>query len=320
MSKIKTFLEHSIERLKNQEQVEEAKVEFKRKWYDFSNKENRKITESEFLKDLVSIANTPGPEGYLIIGVDEKSGMLFNSPLNNSGLGDLTNIRNLIVKYVDLPVRFDFQEIKLDEKILSIFRVPPSLDKPHVIKLYISKSGAEHQNFIPVRKLTGIFPASRSDIEFMYYDRKNIEPEYALEIKTFKPHLAFNGFTSTRKIETNLELCFQNFGRKPIALGEITLILDIPPEVDIDEPLNFVMHSFVIPNDKAPTEQHSYFIIPSNHIIKSIIRFKLNRVNDVNELLTRLRSLEEFNFLIEAKDIDENVYNSKTIRYYKFEE
>ncbi|MGB7291653.1 MAG: RNA-binding domain-containing protein [Thermodesulfobacteriota bacterium] len=52
------------------EETERPKLDVKRKWYDLS--ENNKRDVEEFCKDLAAMANTPGPEGHIIIGVDEK--------------------------------------------------------------------------------------------------------------------------------------------------------------------------------------------------------------------------------------------------------
>ncbi len=312
---LKNFLAHIISRLKDDGQIEESKLELKSKWYDF----NSKTDKSEFLKDIVALANTPGLEGYLIIGIDEKSGNLYNSLFKDSGLNDIVDLHNLLIKSVDRPFDFQFKEIELvyqnERKTLSIFTIPPSINKPHVIKYYLSKKNKEIQNFIPIRKSTGIFPANRSDIDFMYYDRKNIEPEYAIEIKSYNPQVGFNSF-STGPFRANLQLCFQNYGRKPVAIVRSQLIIAPIPDQEINEEVVFRLYSYrdMIIQKIDSTIQHRYITIPSNQIETLLVTYlceKDMKQHEMQELNTKIKGSKEYSFIIKAYDIEGNIYSSK---------
>ena len=61
------------------EASERRKLEIKSKWYDLSGDKKRDI--EEFVRRLTAIANTYGPEGYLIFGVSERTGDIIKSPL-----------------------------------------------------------------------------------------------------------------------------------------------------------------------------------------------------------------------------------------------
>jgi len=207
------------------------KLEIKRQWPIFNhtdNKEKRKI-ESEFLKDLVALANTPGPTGYLIYGIDEKDGNIYDGKLSTCGLTDQTQLRGIVVKRVSPPVNFLLHEIEVEHnknhQTISVLEIPASLEKPHFISNYISYSGKETDQYIPIKKNGGIFPAGHYDIEHMIYDRKNIEPEYAINVLPYKPIITFNAINN---ITMDLALVIENFGRKPV--GIISSVLKLEKE------------------------------------------------------------------------------------------
>lgn len=312
------YINHIILRVRNAEQVEENKIELKSEWYNFLAIETKKQVESEFLKDLTAIANTTGPTGYLIIGINEKSGELKNSPFSVCGLLDISFLQKLVVKSVDKPIDFEYAELNIidDSKafIIGVFIILPSLDKPHVISYYLSKKGKEIINFIPVKKTTGIHPATRSDIELMYYDRKNIEPEYALEIKSYKPQLVIN--SSQNELQIDFQICFQNYGRKPITIVEVLLhITEIVKEgLPNSLELNLIRYEL---NISTKSEQYhlpsKFLVISSNSVATVYCHFRTNFSERIRgELIGYLRSTTN-NYLlhIEAKDLNEKKYYSE---------
>ena len=78
------------------------------------------------------------------------------------------------------------------------------------------------KNKIFVRKDTGTKEANKYDIDIMYYDRKNIEPDYLVNIDAIK--IKFGGFP--KKYETIQFVIFfsiENLGKRPLAISNITL-------------------------------------------------------------------------------------------------
>lgn len=124
------------------------------------------------MKDLVALANTPGPTGYLVIGLQE-NGDIYNSPFRNSGLDDESKLRSLVVKRVAEPVSFELAEVEVmnqeEKKIISHISYSPVVVKPHVISHYTTKRGHQIQNFIPIRKRTSVNPANKYDIVFLIH-------------------------------------------------------------------------------------------------------------------------------------------------------
>ncbi len=107
------FITDLVSQIKQGLKIEEDKLDLKREWYDLKNNDSR--DRDEFCKDIAAMANTTGPPGYIIIGVDEKSGSLLDSPFHKSGLDDKSRLRDIVVKRVDLPPRFDVKEVQVED-------------------------------------------------------------------------------------------------------------------------------------------------------------------------------------------------------------
>ena len=123
------------------------------------------------------MANTQGPNGYFIIGLDDK-GNLHNSPPAN----DPAKIRGMLLKKVQEPMDVELYEHRIDDKIISVIEVPFSANKPHVIKEYIHKKSVTNM-FIPIRKGTSVNAASKYDLDAMYFERgKYLSTLYSLTI------------------------------------------------------------------------------------------------------------------------------------------
>ncbi|MEO5600855.1 MAG: RNA-binding domain-containing protein [Cyclobacteriaceae bacterium] len=156
---------------------ENPKFDFKAIWYDL--KSSKDI--SEFLKDTTSIVNTFGPDGFIVIGFGDKKKEFTQTTFKDSKLRDSADIINLINGNDRLFI-VNTIDIEVKGNSLSVIHIPPSIDKPHVIKKYITyetdgQAKKEEDNKIWVRKNSQTFTASKYDIDLMYYDRKNILPD-----------------------------------------------------------------------------------------------------------------------------------------------
>lgn len=312
---LKKFINQIILRVRIPEQIEENKLELKSEWYNFIDRNRKKQNESEFLKDLAAIANTTGPTGYLIIGINEKTGELKNSPISKCGFQDISYVQKLVVKAIDKPVDFEYLELTVKDNskksIIAVFVIPPSLDKPHVIGSYLSKKGNEIINYIPVKKATNIYNANRSDIELMYYDRKNIEPEYALELKSYKPKLGIS--SSIAEVKINFQICFQNYGRKPIAIVECALKVSDITHVGLPTTLQLKLEAYNLNFSSRSDEFHlssRYIVIPGNSVETIYCHFQTNFSDNLRgELVQYLRSSKNnYQLNVEATDLNGKKY------------
>ena len=217
---IKNYLNHSNQGLDK----ENPKFDFKRKWYDLTNQNEI----NEFLKDTTSIANTVGLDGFIIIGFDEKGKRYYSAKFPDCKLRDSNELNGLIIKRVDRLFQISHYNIVIDNNQLSILHIPPSFDKPHVIRNYIYKKGKEEVHRIWVRHGTTTRIATKYDIDFMNYDKKNLIPEYLIymssSIKGYVPNLEPSSNVESR-IKLNLNLNFENAGHRPVAINRIVLEL-----------------------------------------------------------------------------------------------
>lgn len=241
---IGSYIDQSIEGLDK----ENPKFDFKASWYDL--KSPKEI--SEFLKDTTSIVNTFGPDGYIVIGFDDRTKAFTQSTFRNSNLRDSSDIINLINGRVDRLFALNTIDLEVKGNKLSVIHIPPSIDKPHVIKKYVTYENdgqikKEEDNKIFVRKNSRVFTASKYDIDLMYYDRKNIEPDYELYSNYHLKATLFN-INSDNRLYLTTSLTIENSGRRPVAISSITLTIEFGTEDSVE---SFVMLSdpkFVVNN------------------------------------------------------------------------
>src|SRR4030095_4495462 len=124
----KSYIDQSMSGL----EVENQKVDFKSQWYKL--KTRRGI--NEFLKDTSAMANTFGPDGIIIIGYNEKDKSQSNVSFKDSGLPDTSQLTDIINSKVDRLFQINVFETNINGFSTSIIQIPPSIDKPHVIRNY----------------------------------------------------------------------------------------------------------------------------------------------------------------------------------------
>jgi hypothetical protein len=216
---VNTMIQHA----RNGHKSESEKFDFKRQWSNLKSEE--KI--NQFLRHTCAIANTFGPDGFILIGYDEDKNQLHNSVFTDSGLRDLSDLTNLVASRVDRLFSFNVIPMEFEGSNLNIIHIPPSIDKPHLILNYqtFPKDGPpkseKHRVF--VRKNTDSLIATRNDIELMYYDRKNIIPEYEMHAY-YNPNAFYLNYAHLA--DGSHMLClytFENTGRRPIAINNIGL-------------------------------------------------------------------------------------------------
>lgn len=222
---IKSYLAQAIEGAS----IENDKIDFKRKWYDLSVEPGI----SEFLKDSSAIANTFGPDGLIIIGFDDRSKEFYPARLKDSKIEDSGRVMDIIAKRVDRLYSVNIRDCDLDGRNISYIHIPPSLDKPHIIRSYYAGTSSpipqEHMTF--VRKSSKTLKASKNDFELMYWDRRNIQPDYLMYLSfhsksiSHTPHQNNLNLSEIRRLEVFITITFENAGRRPVSLSQIRLRL-----------------------------------------------------------------------------------------------
>lgn len=270
--RIVSFLNKS----KEERQSETMKFDFKAKWYNL----REKTALSEFLKDTSAIANTFGPDGYLVIGYDDTIKEFIPSSFTDSGYKNTSDINFLIASNVDPLFHLDIIDDEIEGNNVTVIHILPSLAKPHVINKYhtIDKQGnpRTENNRIFVRNTTATVHASRYDLELMYYDRKNIIPEYQLFTSLDLDDLTLGHYSEDKPylIDASVMLDFiiENTGRRPVAIREVNFNLIYPPLYK-EEPLlsmkSDLLHQFSPTMLPTPT-----IVVQSGQLMRSQIIFK----------------------------------------------
>ena len=256
-------------------EIENQKCDFKSEWYDLSKEEGI----NEFLKDTSAIVNTYGPDGLIVIGYNIKSKTYHDATFKDSKLTDSAKIIDLINRRIDRLFPIDIHDIKIKDHSLSVIHIPPSLDKPHVIRNYKTfhkdgklKNEEEHKVFI--RKGTTTRTATKSDYDLMEYDKKNILPEYKILTSYHQDGLYINipgaynvGKKDYTGITAIIYLTLENRGLRSVAINEITLSISI-----FEDPREYHKIKFI----SAQTYKKDNIVIPPNQIFNSRIEFTNN--------------------------------------------
>jgi len=236
---IEKMVSSYIEQSRSGLSVENSKFDFKREWYDLKLEEGIQ----EFIKDTTSMVNTYGPDGLIVIGFDDKSKEFVDSTLPI----DPSNIVNLVNKRVDRLFEINTYDIVYQGYSLSVIHIPPSMDKPHVIRNYktFHKDGKEknsYQNVTLVRKNSRTDFSTRYDLDLMLWDNKNVEPEYRIISSCDVEFLNFRQDGDERP-KCRIYLTLENIGRRPVGISKISITFKLFEDSSPDEEMVFQIDS-----------------------------------------------------------------------------
>lgn len=139
--------------------TEVRKVDYKRDQYLLAN-ENSK---SEFIKDIVCIANAPGDDGYILLGVESDKG----KPREVVGISnhyDSSDLEAIVNGVIDPPIQFEYYPLNYKGAECAIFHIPKSKAKPHWPK---RDYGILSKNIVYTRRSSGNREASIQEIREM---------------------------------------------------------------------------------------------------------------------------------------------------------
>jgi len=231
-SKIRVLIQHSL----NGYEVESSKIDFKLKWYDLSDK---KRGVNEFVKDVTAIANTIGLDGFIIIGFNDKKKEFRPTKFKDCRLNDSTEMQNLIIRKCSNLFTLNTFDFLFEGNPISVIHIPPTIDKPILVLNYekydvSGKLKKIEEQRVFVRKNSMNSYATKNDIELMFYDRKNLSPDYAYELNLISHSTNSkiqSGYGINRRDSywvNNLILVFnlENLGTRNIVLKSSRVFLD----------------------------------------------------------------------------------------------
>lgn len=111
------------------------------------------------------IANTSGGIGYIIVGLDEKTGTIYDSSVKGTGL-DIGDLQNKARANIYPPVVWDAREVDVEGKTITALVLPPLKNRPHMVKSYRGRDWCIVINTGGAR----VF-ANRLELDEMYSDR-----------------------------------------------------------------------------------------------------------------------------------------------------
>ena len=99
--------------------TELRKVEFKERQYRLDNY----VLKSHFVKDILCMANAPGEDGYILLGVRGK-------PREVVGI-DSAVLAEIVSGVVEEPIHFDYFPMTHKGRRCALLRIPSSPARPH---------------------------------------------------------------------------------------------------------------------------------------------------------------------------------------------
>jgi predicted HTH transcriptional regulator len=106
--------------------TEVRKVDYKRDQYLLDD-ENLK---SKFIKDIVCIANAPGDDGYILLGVKSDKGKP-REGVSISGHYDSSDLEAIVNGVIDPPIQFEYYPLNYKGSECALFHIPKSKAKLH---------------------------------------------------------------------------------------------------------------------------------------------------------------------------------------------
>lgn len=302
-----------IEQSRLNQSVENDKFDFKREWYNLTEE----AEVNEFLKDTTAIANTFGPDGFIVIGFDERENSLHEARFTDSGLNDKEKLYGLINKRVDRLFDLKCFDTIIEGTPISILHIPPSLDKPHVIRNYVkfdrqgNRKETHHRIF--VRKSTTVRPATKYDLELMFYDRKNLIPDYSLIF--YVKGLTLINQENARDFQGSFII--ENIGKRPVAIKHVKFLIrfDSYGEEWFELSSNYVLKT----NPSAYSGQFSNLVaepifVYSGEMTKSVVYFEFLAINRENKNdIVEIGEIIEYKCIVTTtteKELEVNLYDS----------
>lgn len=287
--------------------LERNKLEFKRQWYKLNWKVQQEKGQKaihnyeyyEFIKDCVAIINSYGREaGVIVIGVDEGSKNLFNTSIADCGLSDPSQVKDIIIGNVDKAFLIDIDYIEVEGKQLSIIYIPPSIDKPHLITEYWSKTQNRSDNVIWIKNGSGAMIAGRGDIDRMYWERSNIVLDKRIEVAFDLRHVEF-ATTNAEQIIFVGRFSIENTGTRRLLITRLEIAINVG---------NAVLKFFNIELEYAPLNMGPNEPIHRQMAFNHHIRLNERGVRDLAENLNREKSNYKYESIIATLGNHEKIF------------
>jgi hypothetical protein len=160
--------------------TEVKKIDFKGSQYRLEND----VLKSEFVKDILCMANASGDEGYILLGVKSEKGQ----PREVVGISDhhdSSALEAIVNGVIDPPIQFEYHPIKYKGKECALLHIPNSKAKPHWSK---RDYGKLKRRVIYTRRSSGNREASIQEIRAMFVETMQLSDIAQRKVK-LSPHV-----------------------------------------------------------------------------------------------------------------------------------
>ena len=141
------------------ESGEIRKTDFKRDQYRLDNEQ----LKSKFVKDILCMANAPGDDGYIVLGVKSEKGKP-GEVIGISSHHDSADLAGIVNGVVEAPIQFEYHTIKHKGMECAIIHIPNSIGRPHWSK---KDFGILRKHVFYTRRASGNAEASIEEIRQM---------------------------------------------------------------------------------------------------------------------------------------------------------
>lgn len=135
------------------------KTDFKRDQYRLDNE----YLKSKFVKDILCMANAPGDDGYIVLGVKSEKGKP-GEVIGISSHHDSADLAGIVNGVVEAPIQFEYHGIKYKGMECAIIHIPNSIGRPHWSK---RDFGILKKHVFYTRRASGNTEASIEEIRQM---------------------------------------------------------------------------------------------------------------------------------------------------------
>ena len=139
--------------------TEVRKVDFKQSQYRLDDNKSK----SRFVKDILCMANAPGGDGYILLGVRTEKGKP-REVLNISPHYDSSNLEQIVNSVIDEPIQFEYLPLTYKGKSCAVLHIPESKARPHRPK---NDYGVLERHIVYTRRASGNREASLTEIREM---------------------------------------------------------------------------------------------------------------------------------------------------------
>jgi len=140
--------------------TEVRKVDYKRDQYLLDNEP----LKSRFIKDIVCMANAPGEDGYIILGVKSEKG----KPPEVVGITnhhDSSSLESIVNGIIEEPIQFEYYPLVYKGKECALLHIPISKSRPHWPK---KNFGVLKKHIFYTRRASANTEASFAEIREMF--------------------------------------------------------------------------------------------------------------------------------------------------------